>query len=155
MAKQTSLKSFFQRPNATDEGEPSDEDEPVIPEAIDVRTAPPEKRPKCRAFRSEWSDKFPWLRCEVIDGNDNIFCSHCEKAGRRNGFTRGSNHFRISALIKHSQRNDHVAALNLTPQQVAIKGHLLTRIRHSCFFSHCKLSQINMLHSIRPDYVIL
>ena len=50
MAKQTSLKSFFQRPNATDEGEPSDEDEPVIPEAIDVRTAPPEKRPKCRAF---------------------------------------------------------------------------------------------------------
>ena len=75
MAKQTSLKSFFQRPNATDEGEPSDEDEHVIPEAIDVRTAPPEKRPKCRAFRSEWSDKFPWLMCEVIDGNDKMFCS--------------------------------------------------------------------------------
>ena len=29
MAKQTSLKAF-KRPNATDEGEPSDEDEPVI-----------------------------------------------------------------------------------------------------------------------------
>ncbi|KAL2095484.1 hypothetical protein ACEWY4_010203 [Coilia grayii] len=29
----------------------------------------------------------------------------------------------MSALLEHSQSNDHVSALNLTPQQVAIKGH--------------------------------
>uniref|UniRef100_A0A9J8ACM9 C17orf113 probable zinc finger domain-containing protein n=1 Tax=Cyprinus carpio carpio TaxID=630221 RepID=A0A9J8ACM9_CYPCA len=46
-----------------------------------------------------------------------------KKAGRRNGFTRGSNNLRMSALIEHSQSNDHVAAHNLTPQQVAMKGH--------------------------------
>ncbi|XP_042610690.1 zinc finger protein 862-like [Cyprinus carpio] len=99
--RQTSLKSFFQRPDAKEDTESG------TPEASDVQSQtalpPPEKKPKCRAYRSEWSDKFPWLRCEVVDGNEkNMFCSRCEKAGRRNGFTRGSNNLRMSALIEQA-----------------------------------------------------
>src|SRR4029434_3544518 len=55
--------------------------------------------------------EFPWLMCKEINVNDKMFCLHCEMAGRRNGFTRGSNHFRISALIEHSQSNDHVVCV--------------------------------------------
>ncbi|KAM4551083.1 uncharacterized protein C17orf113-like [Odontesthes bonariensis] len=52
-----------------------------------------------------------------------MFCSHCEMAGRRNGFTKGSTNLRMSALIEHSQSNDHVSALHLKPQQVVMKSH--------------------------------
>ena len=121
------------------------------PEASDVQSQtappPPEKKPKCRAYRSEWSDKFPWLRCEVVDGNEKMFCSRCEKAGRRNGFTRGSNNLRMSALIEHSQSNDHVAAHNLTPQRgvLAAESDQDEAAKSPCgeqgyaAYAHCKL----------------
>ncbi|ROI81980.1 Protoheme IX farnesyltransferase, mitochondrial [Anabarilius grahami] len=68
--RQTSLKSFFQRPDAKEDTESG------TPEASDVQSQtappPPEKKPKCRAYRSEWSDKFPWLKCEMPSGKYHV-----------------------------------------------------------------------------------
>ncbi|CAK6981758.1 zinc finger protein 862-like [Scomber scombrus] len=91
--------------------------------AADDAVAPAKKKQKCWAFRPEWKDKYPWLRCDIIDGSEKMFCSHCEKSGKKNGFTRGSTNMRSSSLIEHSQCNDHVIAVSLFSQQTAMKSH--------------------------------
>lgn len=106
MSKQAKLKDFFTKQNSSEE---KDGDETEIPEAAADDVLPPaEKKRKSRSFRTEWMEKYPWLRCEVMDGTEKMFCSHCEKSGKKNGFTRGSTNMRSSSLIEHSQCSDHI-----------------------------------------------
>ncbi|KAJ8404748.1 hypothetical protein AAFF_G00336110 [Aldrovandia affinis] len=102
MAKQATLNKYFLKPSRSN-GNDDDESEiqSEVTETADA-VAPAKKKQKCRAFRPEWKSEFPWLRCDIIDGEENMFCSHCEKSGRKNGFTRGATNMRISALTEQS-----------------------------------------------------
>ena len=107
MEKQANLKSYFlKRKSSNGEGD-DDSTSKKLSEEMETTTddavAPAEKRSKCRGFRPEWKDKYPWLRCDIIDGSEKMFCSHCEKSGRKNGFTKGSTNMRMSSLIEHSR----------------------------------------------------
>ena len=82
-------------------------------EAAAVPVAPAEKRRKTRAFRPDWKEKFPWVRCDIVEDEERLFCAQCKKSGRKNGFTRGSANMRFSSLTEHSQCNDHISAANL------------------------------------------
>ncbi|KAI4827969.1 hypothetical protein KUCAC02_031326, partial [Chaenocephalus aceratus] len=44
--------------------------------------------------------------------------------GGKNGFTRGSNNMRASALTEHSQCQDHTFAVNAGQQHMAMKSHI-------------------------------
>ncbi|XP_061573635.1 zinc finger protein 862-like isoform X1 [Cololabis saira] len=127
MAKQANLKSFFlKRKSSNGEGDDESTSKRLSEEmetTTDDALAPAEKKPKCRGFRLEWKDKYPWLRCDIIDGSEKMFCSHCEKSGRKNGFTKGSTNMRMSSLVEHSRCNDHVSAVTLSAQRAAMEGH--------------------------------
>lgn len=122
MSKQAKIKNNFLKQKNSKEKDDDDEAE-ITETAADDAVPPAEKKKKCRPFRADWKDRYPWLRCEVIDGTEKMFCSQCEKSGKKNGFTRGSTNMRCSSLIEHSQCNDHVMAVSLFSQQIAMKGH--------------------------------
>ncbi len=124
MSKQANLKNYFLKPNKEKDYVVETEMQSEITEtAADNAMAPAKKKQKSQVFRPEWKDRYPWLRCDIIDGSEKMFCSHCEKSGKKNGFTRGSTNMRSSSLIEHSQCSDHVITVNLFSQQTAMKGH--------------------------------
>ncbi len=45
------------------------------------------KRSKIVARSGLNGEKIFWLRCDVINGKEKMFCSCCERTGRKNGFT--------------------------------------------------------------------
>ena len=52
----------------------------VSEEAADaVPVAPAEKRRKTRAFRPDWKEKFPWVRCNIVEDEERLFCAQCGK----------------------------------------------------------------------------
>ena len=83
MSKQANRKSYFLKPTESKEGGYDNEsetemqsDSEVTETAADDIVAPAGKKMKCRVFRPEWTDKYPWLRCNIIDGSEKMFCSH-------------------------------------------------------------------------------
>ena len=122
MANQNTITHFF-KPSSSSGRSDTHTPPPVSEEAADaVPVAPAEKRRKTRAFRPDWKEKFPWVRCDIVEDEERLFCAQCEKSGRKNGFTRGSANMRFSSLTEHSQCNDHISAANLKQLQMAMKG---------------------------------
>lgn len=57
----------------------------------DTAAGEPAKKRTKRSFKGEWAEQFRWLRHEKVDGGvETMFCIICEKAGKNNGFTKGS-----------------------------------------------------------------
>ncbi|XP_063050080.1 uncharacterized protein C17orf113-like [Engraulis encrasicolus] len=101
----------------------------------------PAKKRK-RTFKEEWTEQFRWLRHERVDGGtETMFCVICEKAGKANGFTKGSVNLKKSALVEHSESSDHKSAMALTPQQSAMKHHceLATKSRRDSLVAQMKV----------------
>ncbi|KAF3856937.1 hypothetical protein F7725_017660, partial [Dissostichus mawsoni] len=78
---------------------------------------PPDKPNK----RGERCERFnpPLLRGVALAETEQI----SRAPSRKNGFTKGATNKRTSALIEHSQSNEHILSVNTIPQQTAMKGH--------------------------------
>ena len=130
--KQTSLVNYFKSSSSTNtinEEQPHHEEESEQEQeedagASDKPTEPAKKKQKTkRPFKPEWLEIYTWLRHNTVEGIDKMYCTLCQKAGKLNGFTKGSTNIKRGAINEHAQSADHVAAVALRPQQNVMQEH--------------------------------
>lgn len=68
-----------------------------------------------RLFLDKWKTGRPWLRAEIIDGKQLMFCDFCIAAGiesRKDAFVRGSSNMKLGSIESHETSNNHKFAVS-------------------------------------------
>lgn len=159
--KQTSLNNYFktsgstnkrkeEQPHHEEESEEEYEEDVGVSDKPTDCTEPAKKKQKTkRCFRAEWLEIYTWLRHETVGGVGKMYCTFCQKAGKLNGFTKGSTNIKRGAINEHAQSTDHVASVALRQQQNVMQEHCDKAKKSS---SNQLLSQLKVvLHLAKND----
>ena len=104
-----------------------------------------------RALKPEWKKDRPWLTFR----NNRMFCTACEKAGKKNVFTTGQDTFKLDRIKLHEGTEDHKMASAAPKQADALRVARANAIKLEVCDISCSLATVTLiffllLHQLLP-----